>query len=468
MPEKIVMKFGGTSIGNNEMIENVVSIIKERYKEGADIAIVVSAISDTTDKLIEITKLVNQDIKKDISASLHEIKEEHKKISHEVITDKKTLSEVINEIDSKFKELNVALEEAESPNKEFLDYIMSFGERLSAPIISGALKSQGISSQHLTGGEAGIITDKKFGNARPLENCKNLIADTVLPLLDAGIPVITGFIGETKEGDITTLGRGGSDYTASLIGEAINAKEVWIWTDVDGILTCDPKIISDASKLDKISYKEAMELSYFGARVIHPKSIEPAIKENIPVRVKNTRNPKSEGTLRVKEEERIEGIVKSISVEKDVALVNISGLGMLGTPGVASDVFNALAEEDINILMFSSGSCDPTISILVNEKDLKDSVKALESRFGDGTIDNITHNREIAIITIVGSGMAGTPGVAGRVFSAVGESNINIKMISQGSSEFNISFVVNKEDAEGTVKSIHKEFGLGELKKQVK
>ncbi|HEY9245473.1 MAG TPA: aspartate kinase, partial [Candidatus Methanoperedens sp.] len=341
-----------------------------------------------------------------------------------------------------------------------IDYISSYGERLAAPILCGSLKSIGVKSRSFTGGEAGIITNEEYGNAKPLEIAYSLVKERIEPFLEAGIPVITGFIGESESGIITTLGRGGSDFSASIIGAALKADEIWLWKEVHGILTTDPKIVPEARTIPVISYIEAMELSYFGAKVLHPNAIEPAIRHGIPVRVKNTFDPDSTGTIVVKDQKQSRDIVKAVTVIKNVALINISGAGMVGTIGVAARVFTTLANVGVNIIMISQGSSEANISIVVNENHLDRAAKAIKSEFKNGIIKEVTHDRNISVVAVVGAGMANTPGVAGRVFWGLGKAGVNVIMISQGSSQHNISFAVSEEDARKAVQILHKEFAL--------
>ncbi|WGI17632.1 aspartate kinase [Methanonatronarchaeum sp. AMET-Sl] len=458
--DRVVMKFGGTSVKDAEMIKKVASITHEKYSGGVEVVVVVSAMSGTTDQLLEIGENLKKGKKQKANQLIDEIETRHKNTINQVISDKKLLGEVLGEVGEVFGELRLLADEMDNFIDRSFDYLMSFGERLSAPIVSAAIQDIGVPSTHLTGREAGVITNQCYGSAIPLSESNKRIKESVLPLLNESVPVITGFIGCSKNGDITTLGRGGSDYSASTIGRAIDADEIWIWTDVDGLLTTDPSVVPDAKTLKRISYREAMELSFFGAEVLHPKSIEPAIEKNIPVRVKNTYKPSFKGTLIVKDEEKVEGVVKGVSAERDVALVNITGMDIIGTPGIAADAFGALANADINIIMISTGSSEPTISLLVDEKDLSRATKALKTEFSDNTIEEITSDPEVSVITVVGSGMAGTPGIAGRVFTAIGRKKINIIMISQGSSEFNISFVIKNNQTKKALTQLHKEFGL--------
>ncbi len=461
------MKFGGTSVADGYRIKNVASLIKGFYNGKNEIVAVVSALSGVTDELEEEAKRASdKGDAAEIDLFIKRLTKRHHDAVKEAIDDKEIAKTVIEGLDVEFNDLRKSLISI-SHLRELTDrshsYISSFGERLLAPILSGAMRSMGLDSISLTGGEAGIVTNSNFKNARPLFDITNdNVKKRLLPLIKARkVPVVSGFIAVDKNGVITTLGRGGSDYTASIIGADINADEIWIWTDVDGVMTADPKIVPGARTLPVISYLEAMELSYFGAKVIHPKTIEPAIQKGISVRVKNTFNPMHPGTTIVKDHKEIKDVVKAVTIIRNVALVNVSGAGMAGTPGVAARVFTALAKADVNIMMISQGSSEANISIVVDEASLSKAINALQSEFREDVVKSIVHDKDVCTIAVVGAGMAGTPGVAGRVFSALGQAGANVRMISQGSSEVNISFVVDGKDVEKAVIALHDEFNLG-------
>ena len=287
-----------------------------------------------------------------------------------------------------------------------------------------------------------------------------------MPLLKAGIiPVVTGFVAADRKGVITVLGRGGSDYSASIIGAAIDADEIWIYTDVNGIMTTDPRIVPKARTLPAVTYLEAMEMSYFGAKVLHPKTIEPAVKKGIPVRVLNTFQPDHPGTVVVMKDDSTnkKNPIKAVTMIKNIGLINISGAGLSGTPGVAGRIFSALGKEEINIIMISQASSEFNVSLAVDGAQVDRAIAALKAEFSDDIVKDLTCNSNVCVVAVVGAGMAGNPGIAGRVFTALGDAKINIRMISQGSSEANISFVVTKDDAARAVKILHEEFQLHKL-----
>ncbi len=458
------MKFGGTSVADGDCIERVVDILDHFYRGGDELAVVVSACSGITDQLIAVSnEVVNSREAPLIEPFIHALRTRHRKILEQVAPDH--LDEVTGIIDDRLCQLQNILN-AVSTLKELTprsrDYIMTFGERFSAPIVSAALRQRGIPSIALDGCEAGIITTANHGDARALPASENHIKSRIVPLLGETVPVIMGFMGATEQGVVTTLGRSGSDYSAAVIGSAIDADEIWIWTDVDGVMTSDPRIVGDARVLSDVSYQEAMELSYFGARVLHPRSIEPAMQKEIVVRVRNTFNPAHPGTRILRREHRDSRVVKAISLIEKVALININGAQMMGRPGVARAIFSALADAEVNVMMISQGSSEANISLIIDESHLEAAVEALSPIARQGVVREVTYDRDVAAIAVVGAGMAGTPGTGGRIFTALGRAGINVMMISQGSSEVNISFVVKGGESERALQILHDEFRLSE------
>jgi aspartate kinase len=276
------------------------------------------------------------------------------------------------------------------------------------------------------------------------------------------VPVLTGFIAATQNGETTTVGRGGSDYTATIVGAALDADEVWIWTDVDGLMTSDPKIVPEAKTIPEISFQEATELTIFGAKAMHPRALEPARKEGIPVRIRNVFSPNNEGTLIVQDgRSKTKDGVKAVAIVRNVAVITVSGAGMVGAPGTAAKVFEVLGRENINILMISQSVSEADISLVIQRNFLERAVSTLEiALLGRDFIREIMSEDDVCVVAVLGAGMKGMPGVASRIFSAVAQKGINVLMIAQGSSELNISFVVKEKDGAETVRAIHKEFKL--------
>lgn len=459
---RLVMKFGGVSVADGKRLRHVGDLVKHFHDQN-EIVLVTSALQGVTDELLNCARVSAGEGKvAEVIDFIERLTERHNQAISDAIDDEDIRSEVKEITDRKLSELEKAyigicyLGELTARS---IDRISSYGEQLAAPILSGVLRDIGIKSRDYTGGEVGIITNSDYGNARPLDKTYSLIEERLMPL--SGVPVVTGFIAKDEKGIITTLGRGGSDFTASIIGSAIGADEIWFWKETSGVLTTDPKLVPEAKTIPAISYIEAMELSYFGAKVLHPRAIEPAIRKGIPVRVKCTFDPDSPGTLIIREDVQKKDVIKAVTLMPNVAMLNISGAEMIGTPGVAARAFTSLANADVNIIMISQGSSEAHISIVVEERHLDRAEETLRAEFTRGVVREFSHNRDVAALAVVGAGMAGTPGVASRIFGAMGRAGINVMMISQGSSEHNISFVVSSKEAKRAVGELHREFGLG-------
>ena len=468
--KKIVMKFGGTSVASDQNIRHVAVLIANYVGQGYRVVTVVSALEGVTDKLIEAAEQAKKGNRDYIHEFKQKILKEHLTVARKSVENKRIQEEVEQILKTTIEELEKVLTgiiyvgELTPKSK---DYVLSFGERLSTPIVWGALRNLELNAQNYTGGEIGIVTDSNFGEAVPLMNVtKHQVKEKIEPLLEKGIvPVVTGYIAATQEGVTTTLGRGGSDYTATIIGAALAADEVWIWTDVDGLMTSDPKIVSTAKMMSELSFQEATEMTIFGAKAMHPRALEPAMEEDIPVRIRNVFNPENPGTLIVKEQKIKPGdAVKAITLVKDVALVNVSGAGMVGTPGTAAKVFEVLGRDNVNVLMISQSVSEANISFVIQRSLLERAVSTLEiALLGRGLIREVAAEDNVCVVAVVGAGMKGTPGVASKIFTAIARKGINVRMIAQGSSELNISFVVKENDGEDAVQAIHEEFKLDKV-----
>jgi len=464
------MKFGGTSVANGENIRHVADLIANYVGRGYRVVSVVSALEGITDQLIEMSEQARKGNSDYIYELRQKISERHLTAAKKAIENKSIQEEVEQILKKTTDELEKVLTgiiyvgELTPKSK---DYVVSFGERLSTPIIWGALRDLKLDAQYYSGGEVGIVTDSNFGEAIPLMNVtKHQVREKIEPLLEKGIvPVVMGYVAATQDGVTTTLGRGGSDYTATILGAALAADEVWIWTDVDGLMTSDPKIVSSAKMLPELSFQEATEMAIFGAKAMHPRALQPAVEENIPVRIRNAFNPENTGTLIIKEQRIKPGdVAKSIALIKDVAMINVTGAGMVGAPGSYAKVFEVLGKNNINIMMISIAASEANISFAIRRGLLEKAVSTLEIAFlGRGLISEVTAEDDVCVVAVVGAGMKGTPGVASRVFTAIAKKGINIRMIAQGSSELNISFVVKEADGEEAVRAIHEEFKLDKI-----
>ena len=435
----LVMKFGGSSLANAERIKNVGEIIKKNINHKP--VIVVSAVGGVTDLLIELSK--EAIIGKKQKILLNDILHKH----YEIINLLKINKNIIDKEVKLLSDLTYGVSLLKEMNQGIADNFVSFGERFSARIVASYLKSLGINSEAKDAFDIGIIINKesKFEVSKDkYHEIKEHISKTNHVL------VITGFIAKDTKGKITTLGRGGSDYTATIIGAAINAEEVQIWTDVDGIMTADPKLVKNPKKLDSVSFEEASEIAFLGAKVLHPKTILPAIEKNIPVRILNTFNPKNLGTV-VSNNIIKEPRVSSITYKKSIKVINISTPRMLESKGFLRRIFEVFDINNISVDMVSTSE----INISVTIDNLKNQrIDKAESELKEiGKVD-IKENR--AIISVVGNKMIHVPNVMGIIFSAL--NNIDVEMISSSMSEINQSFVIKEEQLEEAVKRLHKAF----------
>lgn len=418
---KLIMKFGGTSVQNAESVRRAVDIVYDRYSRHDSLAIVVSARRGVTDRLITCAEAMVTSRGADEATELIAfLNEDHLHTLKEVAPDfYPDISEIISRRIDNLRDFLYAVYHLRELTVRSRDYIISFGERLNAPLISAALRQRGIPSMVLDGCEAGILTTENHGDAVALPAGKARIKSRLEPVLEHSVPVITGFMGCTEKGVVTTLGRSGSDYSATIIGAALEVDEIWIWTDVDGIMTTDPRMVPEARVIPRISYIEVMELSYFGAKVMHSRSIEPAMQMGIPVRVKNTFNPEYPGTVIEGGELKDSRVVKAISYIDKVAAITITGAQMVGRPGVARHIFTLLAKHQINIMMISQGSSEANITLIIEANQVEAAMEALQPLKERCVFRDITANEDVCAVAVVGSGMAGVAGTAGRTFSAL-------------------------------------------------
>jgi bifunctional aspartokinase / homoserine dehydrogenase 1 len=462
-----VMKFGGTSVGNAECIARAAKIISEGARQGHCVA-VVSAMSGVTNRLIEAAKTAQTGNGAAAVTAMEALRSQHEaaltslvKSEGERANVRKNLDAVLAE-GSRFCEGTALLREL-SPRT--MDAISSLGERLSAPLVSAAVKELGLQSEAVEATEL-IVTDDFHGGAEPLmDRTKEKSKGRVLPLLEKGIvPVVTGFLGATQRGELTTLGRGGSDYSATILGAALDADEVIIWTDVEGVLTADPRLVSEARTIAEISYREAAELAYFGAKVLHPKTLRPVVQAGIPVWIRNSFEPEKLGTKITPQGQNIGGGVKALTAIRDVTLISVGGPGIVGLPDVVARTFSTTAEVRANVLLISQSSSQNDICFGVSSADAEKTVEALRKEFAQDLdhhkVEHIRVDPHIAIVAVVGQNMCGTPGIAGKTFASMGKEGVNLIAIAQGSSETNISFVIEEQSVLPALRTLHREFGL--------
>jgi bifunctional aspartokinase / homoserine dehydrogenase 1 len=455
------MKFGGTSLGDKDKILNCANLVKSNLDLKP--IIVVSAMGGVTNLLIKTAKMASQGDKDIITKNISTLIDLHET----VIKDLKNPGNahyLVNCLIDSLKTLYESILILGELTSRSLDLIISYGERLSSLVFTLILKDLNLESEQIMTNSL-IITDSTFGNAVVnLELTKPLVQNKISRSLNAGkVPVITGFIGGNEQGTITTIGRSGSDYTASIVGASMGAREVWIWTDVDGVMTADPRIVKNAKTIPELSYPEASELAYFGAGVIHPKTMLPTVEYGIPIRIKNTFNPTHPGSLIVSKCQNRK-LIQGITSITNLSLLNVEGAGMMGVPGIAAQVFQTIAALGVNVLMISQASSEHSICFVVHQDSADKTILGLRKKFEEHmilrNIDKITKKDNISIVSIVGSGMVGTIGVSAKLFGCLGKNDVNVIAIAQGSSELSISFVIHSKDLKSAVCSIHNEFDL--------
>src|SRR5919197_2490585 len=375
---RIVMKFGGTAINSPDKVIHIANFIKsqkEKEKGTNEIIGVISAVRGMTDKISSIPLNVKRSDKQSVTDFLKNTSHIHLNIMDHAIKNENLKNEarsVVTTLINELEDILTGILLLGEITPKSLDYLMSFGERLSTPIVSFALRDTGLSSEYLTGKEAGILTDSNYGEARPLIDTTRLrVVHKIEPLLKLNIvPLITGFIGADQNGNTTTIGRGGSDYTATIIASSINADEVWFLGDVDGLMTADPKIVNEAKVIKEVSFAEAMEMALFGAKYMHPRALEPGRDTKMPVRILNAFKVERQGTLISQNlSKTTQRTVQSISVIRHTALIDVSGGGMVGAPGTAAKIFDALAKNRVNIMMISQSQSESSISMVVRKTD---------------------------------------------------------------------------------------------------
>lgn len=453
-----VLKFGGTSVGSADAIRRTIAIVRDTTGPRC---VVVSATAGTTDRLAEAAAAAGRGDGVTARARIADLRAHHERLAQEL-----DVPEVVPEI-TELAEATATLLEAVALLHECTprsrDAVWAFGERSSSRIVAAALERAGVRSTGVDAAEV-LITDDVFGNASPLMERTRAAAGPRIGALvaDGGTPVVTGFIGATIDGIVTTLGRGGSDYSAAILASALDASELLIYTDVSGVMSADPRIVADAKPLPSLSYAEAAELSYFGAKVIHPRTVLPAVEAGIPVRIVNTFAPGDPGTTVTAAAARDGSIVKATTSLGGLALVTVAGAGMSGVPGFAARVFDTAAAEQVSVLMISQSSSENSICFAVPAETgerLRSALERMLAReLARHDVERVTVEAPIAIVAAVGEGMRGTPGVAARVFGALGEATVNVVAIAQGSSELNISLCVAERDREAAVRAIHDEF----------
>ena len=463
-----VLKFGGTSVGTPERIAGVIDILETYHKRGDKFSVVFSAFTKITDSLIEMASLAAKG-DKDFKKPFDTLVKRHDEAIFFLLSEKNRIEvrEIIQQNHKDLQDILQGIFLLREASPRTMDYVVSFGERNSSLIIAHAMVQRGMPAAFLDARTI-VKTDKNFGAAKVDFVETNAKIQAHYAANEGVIQVVTGFIGSAKGGLTTTLGRGGSDYSVSIIGAALQAEVIEIWTDVDGVLTADPRRVKKAFTVPIMSYGEAMEMSHFGAKVIYPPTIQPALAKKIPIYIKNTFNPEYVGTLISEQGDPNGRIITGISSISGIALLTLQGGGLFGVPGIAARLFSALGRSGINIILITQGSSEYSISFAVNPSDAKRAVKVVAEEFDaemkNGLVETTKQEDDLSVIAIIGENMRFRPGIAGRMFQALGKNGINIHAIAQGSSELNISVVVPKTDENKALNSLHEAFFLSDTK----
>jgi bifunctional aspartokinase / homoserine dehydrogenase 1 len=465
----LVMKFGGTSVGTIEALIKATQIVQDARKEYPRLVVITSAMSGVTDLLLQSATLAAQGSVDMLLNAAATLRERHFSAADALIQESKLREDTKQQINCLIEllvDLCKAIAVLGEASPRALDAVASLGERMSVRLLGAVVESAGVKGKVMESSEF-VVTNSHFQNAHPdFDATTKETRSSLNPLLDEGYVVITtGFIAANPEGAITTLGRGGSDYSAGIIGSVLPADEVWIWTDVDGVMTADPRLVSSAKTLPEINYSEIAELAYYGAKVLHPKTIRPLVEGKIGLRICNTFNPSHPGTRLVAngnsngKASRNGQVIKGVTAIRKQKLVTIEGRGMLGVPGVAARAFGAVASTGTSVPLITQASSEQSICFAVPSDSAEQVLEALEENFAlelsERDIDRVWATDEVAIITVVGSGTRNTPGIAGRIFSKLGDNDINVLAIAHGSSDVSISMVVETKDTECAVQALH-------------
>jgi len=447
----LVMKFGGTSVQDAAAMRNAVEIVSSRLDRAP--IVVVSAMARVTDMLLRIAEAAKVRRLDNALAMIEEVRDRHLTTASELLDGTELLHGVEREIEERIEEIEKLARSVSTLGEltpRTQDSIVSFGERLSSVIVAAAMR-EGALEAELVDSREFIVTDDRFTKAAPLmEATAKRTREVLLPLIKAGrLPVAQGFIGSTEDGVTTTIGRGGSDYSAALIGAGLGAEAIEIWTDVDGLMTADPRIVPGAHRIRVISFTEASELSYFGAKVLHPSTVLPAVERGIPVHIYNTLNPSCEGTLIVAEPRPSANVIKSIAFKRGVTIVNVSSTRMLLAFGFLRTIFEVFDRHQTSVDVVTTS--EVSVSMTLDDTERLDAIKSDLSGIGDVTVE-----RNKAIVCVVGDSLKFTPGVAASLFKAIDSTNVN--MISQGASEINLTFVIDESEVDRVVRGLHDEF----------
>ena len=451
-----VLKFGGSSVASARNVKVMKEIV---LSQNTDVIVVVSALHGITDRILKAAHIASTGIK-----SFHEeltfIKATHYELIEELFDEDTSLQDCVEELFGELEQILSGIALVRELTTKTLDRIEGIGERISSYIVAKYLDVPCVDMSQL------IHTDSNFGNATVNFETTNLAIKKAFADF-SGVVVVPGFIARNEEGEYTTIGRGGSDYTAAIISAALEVDLLEIWTDVDGFMTADPSVIRKAYTIPKLSYSEAMELSHFGAKVVYPPTVLPVYRKGIPIHIKNIMSPEKQGTIISNEVgESHERTIKGVSSISGITLITLHGIGMVGVTGISMRLFTALANVNVNVILISQASSEKSISVAIDKNDTGRAYESIKQEFerelSDGRINQVETEDNLAIVAIVGEGMKRTTGIAGKLFSTIGRNGVNIIAIAQGASELNISWVVRKEELRKTLNVVHESFFLSE------
>lgn len=459
----LVMKFGGTSVGSPVAMRQMAEIVRDTRRNWPRVVVVASALTGVTDLLLHQAGQAAAGNLSGLNDALAELQRRHAEIGVALALSTRVtaIQQEIFRLIAEFEGLCRAIGVLGEATPRAMDAVASLGERMSVRLAAEAVIALEVNAQAVDATQL-IVTDDQFQSAIPDQAASTLkTRHLLLPMLVGGVvPVVTGFIGATPKGVVTTLGRGGSDYSAALLGALLPADDVWIWTDVDGVMTTDPRLVPEARTIPELTYREVSELAYFGAKVLHPKTIRPVIDAGIGLRVCNTFNPEHPGTRLVADDHKsLRGQIKAVSAIKGLRLITVEGRGMLGVVGVAARTFTAVAATGTSVPLITQASSEQSICFAVPTESAERVVQALERVFvhelADQDIDRVWASEEVVIVTVVGAGMRSTPGISGKIFSALGDRGVNVIAIAQGSSEVSISLVTDSGSIRPAVQAVH-------------
>jgi bifunctional aspartokinase / homoserine dehydrogenase 1 len=462
----LVMKFGGTSMGSADRIKVAAEIISKEQKQ-RPVAVIVSAMSKVTDLLLETLRHAEVGDRAAVDLAIETLLVRHSDTCRQLLSSEAALHDVEQLVGEFQRIANGVLMLGERPPRS-VDEAIAIGERLSSVLLARYMHATGSAALAVNGADL-IVTDAVFGNASPqMELTRDRCVAKLIPLLEKGVaPIITGFNGATADGRPTTLGRGGSDFSASIVAAALDAQELWIWTDVDGIMTADPRLVTDVAVLDEVTYAEAAELAYNGAKVLHPRTLAPLVEKQIPVWSKNSFAPHKPGTKIVSRFDEPKG-ARAVTSMSNVALISMEPANAL-LPGtrLMGRALDALALANVEILVFTSSSYRQSFCFLIRKQDLTAALEVLEANLSielaHGYLKPIEVDENVGLLAVVGEGMRGMPGLAGRVFTAISREEVNIIAIAQGSSELTIGIIVRVDQLDRAVRAVHEECQLGKL-----